>query len=110
MATGGKKHMGRGSQGKGSGTGANTTLDKDMVGENEVLSNRDKKQHTEQRGLDGTESNPISTRTTRRTVCLRNECMPVDRLLPRVRRLRSGNPTACGGRLAKAGRVCLSEI
>lgn len=24
-----------------------------MVGENEVLSNRDKKQHTEQRGLDG---------------------------------------------------------
>ncbi|TIU89549.1 MAG: hypothetical protein E5V74_15015 [Mesorhizobium sp.] len=53
MATGGKKHMGRGSQGKGSATGAKTTLAKDMVGENEVLSNRDKKQHTEQRGLDG---------------------------------------------------------
>ncbi|MBZ9991195.1 hypothetical protein LB572_29295 [Mesorhizobium sp. BH1-1-5] len=53
MATGGKKHIGRGSQGKGSGTGAKTTLEKDMVGENDVLSNRDKKQHTEQRGLDG---------------------------------------------------------
>ncbi|MET3594504.1 hypothetical protein ABID26_003912 [Mesorhizobium shonense] len=52
MATGGKKHMGRGSQGKGSGTGAKTELPKDMVGENEVLKNRDKKQHTKQRGLD----------------------------------------------------------
>ncbi|BCM17892.1 MULTISPECIES: hypothetical protein [unclassified Mesorhizobium] len=53
MASGGKKHMGRGSQGKSSGTGAKTTLAKDMVGENDILSNRDKKQHTEQRGLDG---------------------------------------------------------
>ncbi|AZO08382.1 MULTISPECIES: hypothetical protein [unclassified Mesorhizobium] len=53
MASGGKKHMGRGSQGKGSGSGAKTNLPKDMVGENDVLSNRDKKQHSEQRGLDG---------------------------------------------------------
>lgn len=52
MASGGKKHMGRGSQGKGSGTGAKTELPKEMVGENEVLKNRDKKQHTKQRGLD----------------------------------------------------------
>ncbi|MBZ9846924.1 hypothetical protein LB565_02850 [Mesorhizobium sp. CA14] len=53
MASGSKKHMGRGSQGKGSGTGAKTELPKDMVGENDVLSNRDKKQHTKERGLDG---------------------------------------------------------
>ncbi|TPI32692.1 hypothetical protein FJW07_20060 [Mesorhizobium sp. B3-1-9] len=53
MASGGKKQMGRGSQGKGSGSGAKATLAKDVVGENDVLSNRDKKQHTEQRGLDG---------------------------------------------------------
>ncbi|WP_027168575.1 hypothetical protein [Mesorhizobium sp. WSM3224] len=53
MASGGNKHMGRGSQGKGSGTGAKTEVPKDMVGENDVLSNRDKKQHTQQRGLDG---------------------------------------------------------
>ncbi|TIQ36154.1 MAG: hypothetical protein E5X48_10130 [Mesorhizobium sp.] len=52
MATGGKKHMGRGSQGKGSGTGAKTRISKDKLGENDVLSNRDKKQHTKQRGLD----------------------------------------------------------
>ncbi|WFP62184.1 MULTISPECIES: hypothetical protein [unclassified Mesorhizobium] len=52
MASGGKKHIGRGSQGKGSGTGAKTELPKDRVGENDVLSNRDKKQHTKERGLD----------------------------------------------------------
>jgi hypothetical protein len=53
MASGGKKHIGRGSQGKGSGTGARTKLAKGMIGENDVLSNSDKKQHSEQRGLDG---------------------------------------------------------
>ncbi len=53
MASGGKKHIGRGSQGKGSGTGAATNFPKAMVCENDMLSNRDKKQHTEQRGLDG---------------------------------------------------------
>lgn len=53
MASGGKKHMGRGSQGKGSGTGAKTQLPKDMLGDNDILSNRDKKQHTKQRGQDG---------------------------------------------------------
>ena len=47
------KHMGIGSQGKGSGTGANTVMPEDMVGENQILSNRDKAQHSKERGLDG---------------------------------------------------------
>ncbi|GGA77895.1 hypothetical protein GCM10011385_35040 [Nitratireductor aestuarii] len=53
MANADKKHIGKGSQGKGSGSGAMTELDKDTVGENEVLSNRDKKQHSQERGQDG---------------------------------------------------------
>jgi SAM-dependent methyltransferase len=53
MASGGKKQIGSGSQGKGSGTGAMTDLAKDKIEENAVLSNRDKKQHSEERGLDG---------------------------------------------------------
>ncbi|TPK44251.1 methyltransferase domain-containing protein [Mesorhizobium sp. B2-5-4] len=53
MASGDKKHFGRGTQGKGTGAGAMTDLPKDKVGGNAVLSNRDKKQHSEERGLDG---------------------------------------------------------
>jgi hypothetical protein len=53
MAHGDKKHFGKGSQGKGTGSGAMTELDKEAVGENEVLSNRDKKQHSKERGQDG---------------------------------------------------------
>lgn len=53
MANASKKHFGKGTQGKGDGGGAMTELDKEMVGENEVLSNRDKKQHSDERGLDG---------------------------------------------------------
>lgn len=53
MASGSKKHIGRGSHGKGAGAGAMTDLPKDKIGENAVLSNRDKKQHTKERGLDG---------------------------------------------------------
>ncbi len=53
MAGGDKKHFGRGTQGKGDGTGAMTDLPKDKIGENMVLSNRDKKQHSKQRGMDG---------------------------------------------------------
>src|SRR3954465_10513629 len=34
MASGGKKHFGQGSQGKGAGAGAMTTLDKDKIEEN----------------------------------------------------------------------------
>lgn len=53
MANGDKKHFGKGSQGKGSGSGAMTELDDNTVGDNEVLSNRDKKRHTKERGQDG---------------------------------------------------------
>ena len=53
MANASKKHMGAGAQGKQDGSGANTELPKDMVGENEILSNRDKSQHNDKRGLDG---------------------------------------------------------
>lgn len=53
MANASKKHIGAGSQGKGDGSGAMTHLDLDMVGPNEILSNRDKAQHSDGRGLDG---------------------------------------------------------
>ncbi|ADV11448.1 hypothetical protein EN962_06755 [Mesorhizobium sp. M7A.F.Ca.CA.001.09.2.1] len=52
MARGSKKHIGAGSQGKGSGTGAMTVTPKDKLEENKVLSNRDKAQHSKERGLD----------------------------------------------------------
>lgn len=50
---GSKRHFGVGTHGKGAGTGAMTDLPKEMVGENDVLSNRDKAQHPDTRGLDG---------------------------------------------------------
>lgn len=53
MARADKKHFGKGAQGKGTGAGAMTEADKDTVGENQVLSNRDKKQHSKERGQDG---------------------------------------------------------
>ncbi|ALG74950.1 hypothetical protein VY88_25635 [Azospirillum thiophilum] len=53
MANASKKHMGTGAQGKGSGTGATTDLPAGSIGDNTVLSNRDKSRHTEARGLDG---------------------------------------------------------
>src|SRR3569832_404701 len=52
MSKGGKKHFGPGTQGKADGTGGLTDLPKDKIGENMVLSNRDKSQHTDQRGMD----------------------------------------------------------
>jgi hypothetical protein len=52
MAHAGKKHIGRGTQGKGDASGARSTLDDDRVGKNAVLSNRDKAQHSKGRGLD----------------------------------------------------------
>jgi hypothetical protein len=52
MANASKKHMGIGAQGKGSGEGAMTTMPKDMVPDNAVLSNRDKTQHSKERGHD----------------------------------------------------------
>ncbi len=53
MVNAGKKHMGRAVQAKGTGTGAMTDIDKDKIGDNMVLSNRDKAQHSDQRGQDG---------------------------------------------------------
>ncbi|RCS25100.1 hypothetical protein DUT91_06650 [Phyllobacterium salinisoli] len=55
MAKADKKHIGSGAQGKGSGEGAMTDIDKDKIEENAVLSNRDKAQHTRERGLDSKE-------------------------------------------------------
>ncbi|MDK4702233.1 MULTISPECIES: hypothetical protein [unclassified Rhizobium] len=52
MAHAGKKQFSRGSKGKGDASGAATTLEEGKVGENAVLSNRDKAQHSRQRGLD----------------------------------------------------------
>ena len=52
MANASKKHMGTGAGGKGSGSGAMTEIDKDKLGENMVLSNRDKAGHSPERGLD----------------------------------------------------------
>ena len=51
MANASSKHHGAGVQGKGDGTGAMTETPADLP-ENAVLSNRDKKQHSDQRGLD----------------------------------------------------------
>lgn len=53
MANASKTHFGEGSQGKKDGSGAMTHMDLSKIGENDVLSNRDKKVHTKERGLDG---------------------------------------------------------
>jgi hypothetical protein len=52
MARADGKHHGAGVKGKGDGTGAMTDTPEDLP-ENAVLSNRDKKRHSEERGLDG---------------------------------------------------------
>jgi hypothetical protein len=53
MATkGDKKHTGVGSHGKGDGSGAMTDMPPERIPDNMVLSNRDKAQHSKQRGLD----------------------------------------------------------
>ncbi|TNC66846.1 hypothetical protein [Rubellimicrobium roseum] len=52
MAHASRKHFGPGSQGKGDGTGAMSTLDTAEIPANMVLSNRDKAQHSDDRGLD----------------------------------------------------------
>jgi hypothetical protein len=51
MANADRKHHGAGVKGKGDGTGAMTDMPADLP-ENAVLSNRDKKLHSEERGLD----------------------------------------------------------
>jgi hypothetical protein len=50
MARASKKHIGAGTQGKGAGTGGLSK--KVAVPENMILSNRDKKQHSDARGQD----------------------------------------------------------
>jgi len=54
MARNDGKHLGPGTKdhGKGAGTGAMTDLQDDLIGENDVLSNRDKAQHSTDRGQD----------------------------------------------------------
>ena len=51
MANASRKHFGPGAQGKGNGSGGLTDLEEPLPA-NMVLSNRDKAQHTDQRGLD----------------------------------------------------------
>lgn len=53
MAKADKHHMGPDGHGKGSGSGGMTDLPDGVLGENEVLSNRDKSRHSDERGLDG---------------------------------------------------------
>jgi hypothetical protein len=53
MANADRKHIGSGAKGKGDGSGAMTDIDRDKLPENMVLSNRDKAQHSRERGLDG---------------------------------------------------------
>lgn len=53
MANASKTHFGEGSRGKKDGSGAMTHMDLSKIGENDVLSNRDKKVHSSGRGLDG---------------------------------------------------------
>jgi hypothetical protein len=56
MAHADKKHFGKASHGKGSGSGAMTGAQKDVLEENKVLSNRDKSRHSRERGLDSRET------------------------------------------------------
>jgi hypothetical protein len=53
MAKANSKHMGAGTHGKSSGNGAMTDIDKRKIPDNMVLSNRDKAQHSRERGMDG---------------------------------------------------------
>jgi hypothetical protein len=52
-AKGDGRHVGRGAKGKGAGTGAMTDVQDDLIGDNSVLSNRDKTEHSRDRGYDG---------------------------------------------------------
>lgn len=50
---GSKTHFSSGMHGKGDGSGAMTDVPKEKIGDNMVLSNRDKAQHSDIRGMDG---------------------------------------------------------
>lgn len=53
MANATRKHFGTAHRGKGAGVGALADIPAEGIGENMVLSNRDKAQHSRARGLDG---------------------------------------------------------
>jgi hypothetical protein len=55
MAKASKKHIGPGAPGGHSGGGAMSDLAPGEIGENMVMSNRDKSQHSTERGLDSKE-------------------------------------------------------
>lgn len=52
MAHASRKHFGPGAHGKGDGTGAMSTIDTGEIPDNMILKNRDKAQHSDERGLD----------------------------------------------------------
>ena len=52
MAHASKKKIGPGAHGKGASVGGLTNIPKEKIGDNQVLSNRDKKQHSHERGQD----------------------------------------------------------
>lgn len=52
MAHASRKKFGKGARGKGDGGGAMSTTPREMVGENMILSNRDKEQASKERGAD----------------------------------------------------------
>lgn len=52
MAKASRHNMGAGAKGKGAGVGAMTDAPEGMIEENMILSNRDKSQHTGERGYD----------------------------------------------------------
>ncbi|WEX76294.1 hypothetical protein PYH37_004590 [Sinorhizobium numidicum] len=52
MAHASRTNMGKPDKGKGTGSGARTQMKEGVVGEHDVLSNRDKAQHSKARGLD----------------------------------------------------------
>ena len=52
MANASKKHINAASQGKRAGVGAMTVTPDGVIGENMILSNRDKSRHSQERGLD----------------------------------------------------------
>ena len=53
MVKEGKKGVGPGARTKGSGSGGMTEIRDGMLGDNDILSNRDKASHSEARGQDG---------------------------------------------------------
>jgi hypothetical protein len=55
MAKANKKHFGAGSQGKRDGSEAMAEIDKEKIRDNMILSNRDKANHSRDRGLDSKE-------------------------------------------------------